>query len=130
MKPMSLASVLNPGVLVMGIVIAAVSVITLTGARVPLLSNLRLSLVVVLVLGMAMCAQGGIGPVATAKLWGHPQAIVGYVLGALILIYAAAAFFSFKLPFSADSARAFLIVVVLIGLKVVNSVAHSLLARG
>ncbi len=130
MKPMSLASVLSPSVLLMGAAIVAVSVITLTGARIPLLSNLRISLVVVLLLGMAMCAQGGIGPVATAKLWTHPQAIVGYALGALILAYAAAAFFGFKLPFSAGSAQAFLIVVILIALKVVNSVVHSFLARG
>lgn len=130
MKPLSLSIVLNPSMLVMAVLIAAVSVIALTGARAPLLSNLRVSLIVVLVLGMAMCAQGGIGPVAAAKVWTHPQAIVGYVLGALILVYAAAVFFGFKLPLGADSTPAFLIVVVLIGLKMLNSVVHSLLARG
>ncbi|MFZ6030655.1 MAG: alpha/beta fold hydrolase [Chloroflexota bacterium] len=96
----------------------------------PLLSNARFDLIVLIVLGMAMCTSGGIGRVAALNAWRHPLAIVGYILGAAILLVAGAVFLSVKLPFIANEQQALLLVAGLIGAKVINSVIHSLLTRG
>ena len=86
-----------------------------------------MNLAILLVLGMAICAQGGIGRVAAAGQWAHPLAILGYLLGAAILILAAAVFFNVKLPLITSQAgcrhhrRAD-------GREIVDSVGHSLLS--
>ena len=88
-----------------------------------------MNLAILLVLGMAICAQGGIGRVAAAGQWAHPLAILAYFIGAAILILAAAVFFNVKLPLITSQQQAFVIIVVLMGAKIVDSVGHSLLNR-
>jgi hypothetical protein len=126
MKAASLPSVVNPSVLIMALLAAAVLAIALTGAKIPLLSNLRVSLVVFVVLGMAMCAQG-IGRVAAANQWTHPLSIAGYVLGGLILLVAVSVLTGIRLPYVQGDRQALLAVAILAGVKILNSVAHSLL---
>jgi hypothetical protein len=128
MKTDALSSVLNPNLIVLGVLAGAVLVVTLTGTKVPLLSNLRISLIVFVVLGMAMCTSG-IGRVAATGQWTHPLSILGYVLGALVLAIATAAFFSVKLPLVADGKQAFVAMATLTAAKVLNSVLHSLIGR-
>ena len=53
----------------------------MTGKKVPLLSNVRLDIVLLVVIGMTICSQGGIGRVAAIGQWSHPLSILGYVLG-------------------------------------------------
>lgn len=129
MKTMSLSSVINPAILILAALIAVVTVLSLRGNNLPLLANPKISVAVVLVLGFAMCAQGGLGYVGAAGQWTHPLAIVGYILGAAILVVAGAAFFGFKLPLIAGPAQALIAMVALIGAKVVNSLVHYLVAR-
>jgi hypothetical protein len=129
MKTMSETSALNPSVLILTALAAAVVFIALRGSSLPLLSNLKVNLAILLVLGMAICAQGGIGRVAAAGQWAHPLAILAYLLGAAILVLAAAVFFDIKLPLVTSQQQAFVIVVMLMGAKVVDSVSHSLLNR-
>jgi hypothetical protein len=88
---------------------------------------MRADMVILLVLGMAICAQGGIGRVAATNAWGHPLSILGYILGVAILFIAAAVFFSIKLPFIQNDQSGLLIVAGLMVAKVLNSVIHSLL---
>jgi hypothetical protein len=126
MKTMSQSSAINPSVLILAALAAGIIFATLRGSALPFLSNLKVSLAVLLVLGMAICAQGGIGRVAAAGQWTHPLAILGYLLGALILFVAAAVFFNIKLPLITGQQQAFVIIVVLMGAKIINSVAHSL----
>jgi hypothetical protein len=126
MKTMSQSSAINPSVLILAALAAGIVFATLRGSALPLFSNLKVSLALLLVLGMAICAQGGIGRVAAAGQWTHPLAIVGYLLGALILTVAAAVFFNIKLPLITGQQQAFVIIVVLMGAKIINSVAHSL----
>lgn len=128
MKTLSLSTALSPGVIVMGALAAAVLLIVLTGAKVPLLSNIRVSLIVLLVLGMAICAQGGIGPVAAANQWTHPNAIIGYVLGLLILVTAISAWAGFTLPYAQNDRQAFVAMAILMVAKVLNTVIHSLIS--
>ena len=129
MKTMSQTSAISPSVLILAALAAAVVLITLRGGVLPLLSNLKVNLAILLVLGMAICAQGGIGRVAAAGQWAHPLAILAYILGAAILILAAAVFFNIKLPLITSHQQAFVIIVLLMGAKVVDSVSHSLINR-
>lgn len=129
MKTMSLSTVINPTILILAALIALVTFLALRGNNLPLLANPKVSVAIVLVLGFAMCAQGGLGYVGAAGQWTHPLAIVGYILGAAILVVAGAAFFGFKLPLIAGPSQALIAMVALIGAKIVNSLAHYLVAR-
>ena len=130
MKTMSQTSAISPSVLILAALAAAVVFVTLRGSALPLLSNLKVNLAILLVLGMAICAQGGIGRVAAAAgQWAHPLAILAYIVGATILILAAAVFFNIKLPLVSSQQQAFVIIVALMGAKIVDSVSHSLLNR-
>jgi hypothetical protein len=129
-NPVAIPSPINPGMIVLGLLIVGVLIAAFSGRKIPLLSNIRFDLVVLIVLGMAMCASGGIGRVAALNAWGHPLAIVGYVLGAAILLVAGAVFFNVRLPLIANDQQALLLVAGPIGAKVINSVIHSLLTRG
>ena len=42
--------------------------------------------ILLVLIGMAICAQGGIGRVAALGVWSHPLSILGYLLGGLILL--------------------------------------------
>jgi len=129
-NPVAVPTAINPGMILMSLLIIAVLITAFSGKKVPLLSNPRIDIIILLILGMAICTQGGIGRVAALHAWAHPLAILGYILGAAILIVAGAVFINVKLPFIADDRQALLFVAVLIGVKVINSVVHSLLTRG
>jgi hypothetical protein len=129
MKTHSQPAVISPSILLLAVAAAAVAFLAWQGISLPLLSNPKISLVIVLVLGMAICAQGGIGRVAAAGQWTHPLAIIGYILGAAILLLAAAVFFGVALPFVAGPQQAVAVIAALIGAKMLLSVTHALIDR-
>jgi hypothetical protein len=129
MKTLSQPAAITPGIVVLLVAAALVTFIGLKGTRVPLLSNVRLDIILVVLLGMAVCTQGGIGRVAASGSWLHPLSIIGYILGGLILVVTVAVFAGWKLPYIESDQQALLVIAALAGLKVVESVAHSLLAR-
>lgn len=129
MKTISQPSVINPSIIVLGVLAAAVTFLAWRGTSLPLLSSPKISLAIVLLLGMAICAQGGIGRVAAAGQWTHPLSIAGYLLGAAILLLAAAVFFNISLPFIASPQQALVVVAALMAGKVFISVVHYLLDR-
>ena len=90
------SSILLPSVLVLacvGIVYA-----TLAGKHLPLISTPRAALIALLVVGMAAC-MGGIGQVGVSGRWLSPLAILGYGLGAAILVVFISALAGWKVPF-------------------------------
>jgi hypothetical protein len=130
MKTASVPSPLNLNVLLIALLFAALVFIVVTGRRVPVVSNTRIAMVILLVLGMTMCQISGIGRVAALGVWTHPLSILGYVLGAAILVIGLATVFGWKLPYLQNDTQAIVIVAILTGVKIVNAVAHSLLSRG
>jgi hypothetical protein len=56
----------------------------------------RLTYIVVLVLGMALCSRG-IGQAAAKNLWVSPVTIAGYLLGALALLLSLQGIFRFSI---------------------------------
>ncbi len=129
MKTIAQPSVITPAIIGLALLFAAVTFIGVTGKKVPLLSNIRVDIILLVIIGMTMCTQGGIGRIAATEQWTHPQAILGYLLGGLILFITLAVFVGWKLPFIASDQQALLAIAILASLKVVNAVTHYLLAR-
>ena len=129
MKAISQPPVISPGILILALLFAVVTIIGVTGKKVPLLSSVRVDIVLLVLIGMAICTQGGIGRIAATGQWSHPQAILGYILGGSILFITLAVFAGWKLPYIQSDQQALLVIAVLACLKVVNAVAHYLFTR-
>jgi len=129
MKTIAQPAVITPTIIGLALLAAVVVFIGVTGKKVPLLSNIRLDIVLLVVIGMTMCTQGGIGRIAATGQWSHPQAIIGYLLGGLILLITLFVFVGWKLPYIQNDQQALLVIAILAGLKVVNAVTHYLLSR-
>ena len=129
MKTIAQPAVITPGILLLALLAAAVVFIGATGKRVHILSNARVDIVLLVIIGMTICTQAGIGRIAATGQWTHPLAIVGYLLGGTILIVAASVFVGWKLPFIQNDQQALIAIAILAGLKIVNAVTHYLLAR-
>ena len=130
MKTISQPAVITPSIIVLALLAAAIPFIGVTGKKIPLLSNIRVDIILLVIIGMAICTQGGIGRVAATGQWSHPLSIIGYILGGLILLITLAVFAGWKLPYIQNDQQALLAIAILAGLKVVNAVTHYLLARG
>jgi hypothetical protein len=128
MKTISQPAVITPSILILALLAAGVVFIGATGKRVPLLSSVRVDILLLVIIGMTMCTQGGIGRVAATGQWAHPLSIVGYILGGLILLITLAVFVGWKLPYIQTDGQALIAIALLIGLKVVNAVTHYLLS--
>lgn len=126
MKSVSQPAVLNPGVFALLFLFVAVTVVALSGKRVPLLSNLKVDMILLVILGMAICTSG-IGRVAALNQWTHPLSIFASLLGVLILVVTAASFFGWRLPFIQGDTQSLLAIALLVGIKIANTVVHSLL---
>ena len=129
MKTIAQPAVITPAIIGLAVLFAAVTFIGVTGRKVPLLSNVRVDIVLLVLIGMAICTQGGIGRVASTGEWTHPLSIIGYLLGGLILLITLFVFVGWKLPFIANNGQALLAIAILAGLKVVNAVTHYLLSQ-
>jgi|GEM_PF-565864 hypothetical protein len=129
MKTISQPAVITPSILILALLAAAVVFIGASGKRVPLLSNTRVDIVLLVILGMSICTQAGIGRIAATGQWSHPLSIVGYILGGLILLITLAVFAGWKLPYIQTDQQALIAIASLAGLKVVNAVTHYLLSR-
>ena len=129
MKTISQPAVITPSILSLALLFAIVTLIGVTGKKFPMLSNIRVDIVLLVILGMAICQQGGIGRIAATGQWTHPLAIIGYILGGLILLIALSVFVGWKLPYIQSEQQALLAIAILAGLKVINSFTHYFLLR-
>jgi hypothetical protein len=129
MKTITPPAVITPSILGLALLAAAVVFIGATGRKVPVLSNVRVDIILLVILGMIMCTQSGIGRIAATGEWSHPLSIVGYILGGTILLIAASVFMGWKLPFLQNDRQALIAIAILVGLKIVNAVTHYLLSR-
>jgi len=130
MKAIPQPAVITPSIIGLALLAAAIVFIGVTGKKVPLLSNIRLDIILLVIIGMTICTQGGIGRIAATGQWSHPQAIIGYILGGLILLSTLLVFVGWKLPYIHNDQQALLFIAILASLKVVNAVIHYYLVRG
>jgi hypothetical protein len=74
----------------LGILAALMVVALLANVRLPLLGSDRAAFISLVVVGMAMCAVGGIGRAQSTLGWTDPVTLVGIVIGSLALVLIAA----------------------------------------
>jgi hypothetical protein len=117
---------MNLTIAALGLVFALLVFTALTGRKIPLLSSERAVVVALVVIGMAICSQGGIGRVAAIGAWSHPFAILAYIIGATILLIGIAALFGKPLPPLANFHQAILTITGLAVIKLVITAIHRL----
>ena len=78
---------------VIGLAIAALVVAALTSTPVPLLGSERAIFVAVVLLGMTMCALGGVGRAPMRYGWMHPVTLFGSAIGTVMLLLVAGVVF-------------------------------------
>jgi len=125
MKSTAVSSPLSLNVILLALLFASIVYIGATGKKVPLLSNIRVDIILLVTVGMAICTQGGIGRVAETGQWTHPLSVIGYVLGGSILFIMLAVFVGWKLPYIQSDQQALLAIAILAGLKVLNATIHN-----
>jgi hypothetical protein len=111
---------------VLGVLVALLVLATLTGRKIPFITSERAALIVLVVLGMAMCTRG-IGRVAALGEWAHPLSILGILIGVLILVIAAALLFGKPLPLISTTRHAILAIALLSASKLGLSALHRFL---
>ncbi len=116
----------NPVVVLLGLVAVALTVMVLTGRKVPVLTTDRTELIGLVVIGMTICALAGIGPMSATRAWMHPLSIIGYLLGAVIIIIGIAAVFGKQIPLLTSYHQAFIVVVGISVLKIILTTIHRL----
>ncbi len=121
------ASGTNLVVVVLGLLAAFLVFMALTGRKVPLLPSDRAVLLAVVIIGMLMCTQGGIGPLSAIGAWLHPLSIVGYVLGAIIVFIGIAAVFGKLIPPLTSYYQSIIAVAVIAAIKIVLTTIHRVL---
>ncbi len=102
--------------LALGLVIAGIVYATLTGKQLPLISSPRSALIAILIIGLAACAPG-IGQVSMSGRWTSPLAILGYLLGAAILVVIVSALAGWKLPYITGETQALTATAVMLAAK-------------
>lgn len=114
------ASTTSPAIvpIILGIVTALLIAAVLSGRQWPLIAEPRMALALLVVLGMAMCASGGIGPAFAEGRWAAPLALISMAIGVVIILIAALTFFGVALPGIAGAREAFIAVAALGAVKV------------
>jgi peptidoglycan/LPS O-acetylase OafA/YrhL len=111
-------------------VLGAIAVVIIythqTGKVLPLISGPRATLVALFIVGFTMCAFG-IKQVSTSGHWASPMAIVGYLLGAIILVVFVSALMGRNLPFVQNDDQAVLAIALLMGVKFLIGMTSSFL---
>jgi hypothetical protein len=108
----------GPISLVLGLLAAALVFIILTGRDVPIVGNGAGALLVLGLIGIAMCTLSGIGPTQSALGWTHPLTIIGSLLGVLAVLTVVLPLLGVQLPLIADTRSAVLALAVIMLVKV------------
>ncbi len=102
--------------LVLGVISLVIIYTHQTGKVLPLIYGPRATFVALFIVGFAMCAFG-IMQVAASGRWLSPLAIVGYLLGAIILVVFVSALTGRSLAFIQNDDQAVVAIALLMGVK-------------
>ena len=116
----------NLAVIALGILAVLLAFAFFTGRKLPLLASDRAALLAFVVIGMLMCAPGGIGRVSASGAWLHPFSIVGYLLGVAIITIGVAAVFGKNIPPLTSYYQSFIVVTAIAIVKLVLTTIHRL----
>jgi len=113
-------------IIVLGAVVLLLVLAVLLRWPVPIVTRERSAMLVLLVLGATMCAQG-IGQVAEYDEWLHPLSLVAYAVGLAILVVGGFVLLGRRPSFLNDARQAFFVVSGLIAVKVALTTFHNVL---
>lgn len=113
----------------LGIVAALLVFAVLTNRPIPFIASERTALIVLIVIGISMCAVGGIGPTITKYGFTSPLFIVGAVLGVLMLLIPGAVLVGVKLPLIATEHEAIITLAVLGIVKILINLAATIFLK-
>jgi hypothetical protein len=116
----------NLTVIALGILATVLVFLVLTGRKIPLLSSDRAALLAFVVIGMLICSNAGIGRVTASGAWWHLFSIIGYLLGAVIIVIGIAALFGKNIPPLTSYHQSFTAVAVIAAVKLVLTTIHRL----
>jgi hypothetical protein len=102
--------------LALGLIAAGIVYAVVNGKPFLFISGPRAGMIALFIVGLAMCS-GGIGQVGMSGRWTSPLAILGYLLGALILVIFLSVFTGWKLPWIEGGSQAVVAVAVLMAVK-------------
>lgn len=114
-------------VIILGIVAALLVFAVLTNRPVPLLNSDRAVMIALVVIGMAMCAVGGIGPAISHYGFASPIFIIGAALGILMLLIPGAVLVGAQLPLITGEREAIIALAVLGVVKVIVNIGYGLI---
>jgi hypothetical protein len=129
-NPMNANSTMNSfpvlGVHIFGFLLIAAALALSLGVKLPFITNPRTVLIVFLAAGLVVCSIGGIGRVSASGAWLQPFSIIGYVLGALIIVIGVAALFGKPIPPLSSDQQSITAVAGIAALKLVLAAIHRL----
>jgi hypothetical protein len=111
----------------LGILAAVIIFLALTGRPIPLISGDRAAFLVLVVIGLAMCTVGGIGPAVSNYGWAHPLTIAGSVFGVLILLLSAKVLAGVSMPVIVTDRDAIVALTVLCIIKIIINLVYPIL---
>ena len=127
MNTASATSGVNAFVAVLGILAILLVFAVFTGRKIPFLASEQATLLALVVIGLFICSQAGIGQVAARGAWWHPISVFGYVLGVIIIAIGIAALFGRHIPPLTGYHQSFIAVTVIAVIKVLLTTIHRLL---
>lgn len=122
----SATSGINAFVVVLGILAILLVFAVLTGRKIPFLASDQAALLALVVIGLFICSQAGIGQVAARDAWWHPISVIGYVLGAIIIAIGIVALFGCHIPPLTSYHQSFIAVTVIAAIKILLTAIHRL----
>jgi len=115
------------GAHLLGFLLVAGAMAFSMGVKLPFITSYRTAWILLLVAGLVICPIGGIGRVSAAKSWAHPVSILGYLVGALLLVIGGVVLLGRPLPLL-NGDRAYLIAISgLMALKLILTQLHPLI---
>ncbi|HYF77221.1 MAG TPA: hypothetical protein VD973_08825 [Symbiobacteriaceae bacterium] len=122
---MPATSLTNPLLILLGLISAGVVVGTLTGTRLPLIHSDRSALIVLVILGMSMCA---LGMQTVTYGWTNPFNLVGTILGAIALVLSAAVLLGARVPYIGSDRSAIIVLAAVMAVKIMLAVMRGMVA--
>jgi hypothetical protein len=122
----------NLVILVLAVAALALVYVVATGGNLtlPIISTDRAALIVLTIVGVAMCAVGGIGPSVSKYGWSGPVTVIGSIVGVLTFLIVLAVILGVQLPLIANERAAFILVTGVIIGKLLFNAAVWLFSRG
>lgn len=109
--------------ILLGVIALVIVIALLKGITLPLINTPLASLVALFVIGLAMCLLGGVGQIGTNGRWNSPPAIIGTLLGLVILIIFISALTGWHLPLISGEIHGVVAIGILITIKLIFGIA-------